>query len=91
MHKPIKIVAIKITKDHTGDTVIYEKSNKIFIRKAQDGFAKGTATRQTVKDYITKWGFREVTNLAEFYDGEDILANISKFSTSRGHKAIYNG
>lgn len=91
MLKPIRVVGIKITKDHKTDTILYQKGNKHYIRTATDGFAKGKAARQSEEEYFNKWGFRRVTNLAEFYDGEDILANIGKFSASRGHKSVYNG
>ena len=85
------IKAIKITKDVKSIKIAYERDGKLYVRSGKDNFKKGVAVQGKAESLMATWGFRKVTDSPYFYDGQEILENISKFEMNNKGEISYNG
>lgn len=76
------IKAIKLTADKASIKVIYEKDGRLFIRTGDDKFKTGVPLQASLRSYMSKWGFRKVTEAPRMADGAEIEENIHRFQIS---------
>lgn len=91
MAQKMYIKAIKLTKDAQSVKVVYQKGDQLYMRSATDSYKKGVPVRISLGAICSNLGFHKVESAPYFYDGQEILENIHKFSMGNKGKAVYSG